>query len=272
MTAMSTERTIGSVAANEALAKIKLYGLEPNRLFAMPIYNEYVLADSTYLSIYRQYFDATATDLPGLGDTDAWADLYAKAHEIIWPEYYYPSVIDVGNQKYSWSALCKRVGVNKVQVTVFVSRLGDGSSFYPYFDRMIGDPVGEWTKTTLPQPVMFAVDYEANIDGSVTELRIDPLVDPTGKDFDYTNIAKYVGKNATIVSDNTGRMFKVMDVDRTTGVTILKFDGNIAGGNDGVKFWVIPPRLSALMVDPAIVPMVGGRYPCVGVYQYTIDY
>jgi Tfp pilus assembly protein PilV len=84
---VATERTIAAVAADEAFAKIKLYGIPPAALAAMSDVNQapYVLSPA---------------------------------------EHAYPSTptSDPNSKRYWWSAICRQVGPTDVQVTVFVSR------------------------------------------------------------------------------------------------------------------------------------------------------
>jgi hypothetical protein len=89
-TSLSTERTIAAVTADEAFAKIRLYGLDPN---------DPNLATDTFVA-----YDELAT-VP----TD---------------EFLYPSVAEDIARQYSWMALCRRMGADSrlVQVTVFVCR------------------------------------------------------------------------------------------------------------------------------------------------------
>ena len=77
-TTISTERTIAAVAAQEAFAKIRLYGLDPND--------------------------------PGL-KSNAFVP-YEQVRTIPSVEFLYPSTWDASASQYSWSALCKRVSGN----------------------------------------------------------------------------------------------------------------------------------------------------------------
>ena len=89
---VSTERTIAAVAADEAFAKIRLFGLD--------------LADGNL---------KTAEFVP-----------YEQITSLATEEYLYPSTVDTSGSQYSWAALCKRVSSTSrlVEVTVFVSRQG----------------------------------------------------------------------------------------------------------------------------------------------------
>jgi len=102
---IATERTIAAVAADEAFAKIKLFGINLNSpLWQTP--------DPT---IYCVDFN-NVSSVPVNPN-----------------EFAYPSTdTDLAEKQYFWSALCRRVANNPnrlVQVTVFVSRkVGSGSA------------------------------------------------------------------------------------------------------------------------------------------------
>jgi hypothetical protein len=89
-TSLSTERTIAAVAADEAFAKMRLYGLEP--------------------------------DDPNL-TTDGFV-AYDELTTIPVDEFLYPSVAGGNARQYSWMALCRRMNADSrlVQITVFVCR------------------------------------------------------------------------------------------------------------------------------------------------------
>jgi hypothetical protein len=98
---ISTERTIAAVAADEAFAKIRLYGVnmtDPNLV------------------------DDQLTPLEVLNTIAA-------------EEFAYPSITSLVRKQYYWSALCRQVGFDPtnrlVQVTVFVSRKVGNNTTYP---------------------------------------------------------------------------------------------------------------------------------------------
>jgi type II secretory pathway pseudopilin PulG len=98
---ISTERTIAAVAADEAFAKIKLYGIN--------------LTDPNLVIDQLTPLEALNT--------------------IAVEEFAYPSIASLTEKQYYWSALCRQVGsapTNRlVQVTVFVSRKVGNSTIYP---------------------------------------------------------------------------------------------------------------------------------------------
>jgi len=96
---VATERTIAAVAADEAFAKVKLYGV-----------NLALLSD------------VNQTQLEFVSP-------------IPFAEFAYPSTptSDPNSKRYWWSAICRQVGPTDVQVTVFVSRkVGQATTYYGY--------------------------------------------------------------------------------------------------------------------------------------------
>ncbi|OHB72877.1 MAG: hypothetical protein A2Z25_05225 [Planctomycetes bacterium RBG_16_55_9] len=98
---LSTERTIAAAVADEAFAKIRLYGIDP--------------ASSSLATDRLVRFEA----LNPIADD----------------EFAYPSTKTVGQKQYYWSALCRPVysdATNRlVQVTVFISRKVGSAATYP---------------------------------------------------------------------------------------------------------------------------------------------
>lgn len=136
LTTVATERTIAAVAADEAFAKISLYGVDLGEL------------DDNEL---RDFNDAL---LPVV--------------EIDSDEFAYPSNTEVTARQYYWSALCRlseeRTGVNPnppVQVIVFISRMPSTHLEYP-------DPDGSG-EVDRPMPVKVGVSSG----GQDSELDID---------------------------------------------------------------------------------------------------
>ena len=98
---IATERTIAAIAADEAFAKIKLYGVS--------LTNPNLVVDR--LTPF-EVLNPIAVD-----------------------EFAYPSTKRVARKQYYWSALCRQVDSNPanrlVQVTVFISRKVGNRSTYP---------------------------------------------------------------------------------------------------------------------------------------------
>ena len=92
LTTVATERTIAAVVADEAFAKIQLYGVDP----------------SSYTLISNQQV------------------LFTTLNNIPSEEYSYPSTKITADKQYYWAALCRPLYAGasnrNMQVTVFVSR------------------------------------------------------------------------------------------------------------------------------------------------------
>jgi len=101
-TTVSSERTIAAVVADEAFAKIQLYGVN---VAALPFGLQTSLDNS-----------------------------FPPA------EYAYPSIptTDPNSRRYWWSAICRRVGPADVQITVFISRkVGAASTYFNGLPRPV---------------------------------------------------------------------------------------------------------------------------------------
>jgi hypothetical protein len=151
-------------------------------------------------------------------------------------EFAYPSDpnMDISQKQYYWSALCRRVDPDPnsrlVQVTVFVSRKIGGGTLYQ------GLP-GLW-----PVPVPVAIPLVP----SPQRLQIEP-----GRE-------GFINDGYTIVDDQTGRIYRVLERDADAPDTIV-LDRPWQGGPTGLV-WVVPP------------PVGGGKRPCITVYQRVIRF
>lgn len=122
LTAVATERTLGAVAADEAFAKVQIYGVDT----------------STTSSLSPDYCEDFNNVLP------SGINFNSK-------EFLYPSDSDA-DQVYNWSAICRKVNdySDAVQLTVFVSR--KVSQGLQYHDQAANyTPSGT---TTRPVPVL----------------------------------------------------------------------------------------------------------------------
>jgi hypothetical protein len=208
-TAISTERTMAVAVADEAFAKVRLYGVDVN----LP-------------SVGGKLHDV------GVGCVGSWdvfppPQIYPKAHG----EFLYPSDpnIDNSDKKYCWSALYRRVSGTKpgetlVQVTVFVCRkTGVGTMYYR-------PPIGE---TPPPWPPTWPAPVQVNISKSGPypyEITITET-DNTKKTF--------ITAGSTIVEDTSGMIYRVQRRDDVK-LELIYLDRPWQGGATGVV-WVIPP-------------------------------
>lgn len=145
-TSLSTERTIAAVASDEALAKIRLYGLDPSD--------------------------------PNL-KTDEFVP-YDELTTIPADEFLYPSHADAAARQYSWMALCKRTAADSrlVQVTVFVCRHAGTDA--RYWVRAADEGFPNLEQSDLPRPLRIRITRnagaaadEVSIVDSVTSDQVD---------------------------------------------------------------------------------------------------
>jgi prepilin-type N-terminal cleavage/methylation domain-containing protein len=96
LTTVATERTMAAIVYDEALAKIKLYGI------GTPSFNT-----------------GDYEDIPGLIGSN---------------EFSYPSVdpCSTANSQYYWSALYNKLSGNEYQITIFVARKTSPALMYPH--------------------------------------------------------------------------------------------------------------------------------------------
>jgi len=97
---VSTERTIAAGAADEAFAKVQLYGLDPN--------NANLKTDG-----FTPYEQLASTP-------------------VVIDEFLYPSTRDGTERQYSWTALCRKMPANGrlIQCVVFISRRTAQASYW----------------------------------------------------------------------------------------------------------------------------------------------
>jgi len=215
---VAAERTTAAIAADEAFAKIRVYGI--------PLFGSTECVDFN----------------------DLW---YQAGGQINPAEFAYPSTDTLlTDRQYYWSALCRRVGLSNVQVTVFISRKTGAGGMY--WDSPTTGPV---TPTAAaPVPVWLEVDVTA---GNNTEIRI---IDPNPTDpVDETT---FIGEGCTLVDNKTGQLYRVLKRYEPPEKDLVLLDrpwrDSGVGGFDAV--WVIPPAVT------------GGRYPCIAVYQKIITF
>jgi Tfp pilus assembly protein PilV len=203
----STERTVAAVAADEALAKIRIAAPDPN----------------------------------GLGlKTDGFVLYQPLAGTAADEEHLYPSTRLEPQRQYSWSAICRRMsaGGRLVQCTVFVSRQTANATYWVRKDGANWPQLGT---AALPQPVRVNIVQDA-APANGAEVVLKDAVSSDGIDE-----RTFVNDGSLLVDDNTGQIYRVMEryanapdklrLDRAwTGGSI----GSPAGG----WVWVVPPATS----------------------------
>lgn len=207
-TTIATERTIAAVAADEAFAKIRLYGPDAN--------------------------------LPAL--TTSQLTPFSAVTPISGDELMYPSTTAPMSQKqYYWVALCRRVSQNSnlVQVTVFVSRkVGAGAE---YWGRQGSTGGPNLQRLSFPRPIPVNVVQDPVLD-SANQLRIVDAV--PGDTVDETT---FVNDGYTIVDGQTGRISRVLErkADQPDKIVLDgPWRGAAVAPPAGGWVWVVPPPIS----------------------------
>jgi len=210
---ISSERTIAATVADEAFAKIQLYGFLP-------------ATDVNWVAGQSPFEYVASTQPP----TVCFA---------------YPSTNDP-NSKYWWSAICRRIDLNDVQVTVFVSRKAGVVS--QYWAR---DPLNLPMLTRIAWPVPVYISVYAAPSSRPDERSIVDLV-PGGIDE-----RTFINDGSTIVDGYTGQIYRVLERYTPPNDYVIRLDRDWQGGT---TVWVVPP------------PVGGGRYPCIAVYQKVVSF
>jgi prepilin-type N-terminal cleavage/methylation domain-containing protein len=202
---VATERTIASVAADEAFAKIKIYAVgDPS-----------ITTDDVNLAGLKTN---GLTDFNNLTVFPATVGIDPN-------EFAYPSdpCIDFSQKQYFWSALCRRVAPDPnrlVQVTVFVSR-----KVSPNLEYL--NPAGSGT-VAWPMPVKVGVSVTGNNELTITN----------------TNEKSFINDGCTIIDDATGRIYRVLERYKPPNDATILLDNNWQGGSPGFV-WVVPPPVGS---------------------------
>lgn len=257
LTAIATERTIGAVACDEAIAKMRLHTID------------FTLWDNNNWdpSIDLQFTNGVSFDytkistLPGLATIPGIlaADIpfildpgYLGFIPPVDEDYYYPSTNLVAEKKYHWSALWRYLGAGKVQATVFVSRFGDGGLKYPYPDPL--NP-GDWLTIDVPRPILIPGLTFVSPD----RLRID------------VKYKTYFIEGSKIVDDATGDIYVVDERDYSPTLNEIVLSEDWQGG-DPADVWVLPASVLGSSITGTDPPVLKGRWPCVFLLPTTITF
>lgn len=197
----ATERTMASIVADEAFAKVRLRGVDLTRFNL--VHDSHVLFETV-----SPLFDQN--------------------------DFAYPSANDVlyGDKRYFWSAICRRTGPDPsspVQVTVFVCRkTGPASSYLVRDPRPLSDML-------YPYPWVrpMAVYVRVRQGAPPNVLTIDDLVAADSRDE-----AAFVGDGSIVVDDTSGRLYRVLRRDHPNIVTL---DSDWLGVTPGFVWVVPPP-------------------------------
>jgi prepilin-type N-terminal cleavage/methylation domain-containing protein len=208
---IASERTIAAVVADEAFAKIRLYGVADFNSPSWPVPPWIACADFRNVSY--------------------WA--------VDSNEFAYPSDpnINVYDKQYYWSALCRRAGPDPnsrlVQVTVFVCRKIGSGSMYRRRDPL-APPAFTIVPSSVPVPVWINVSQPVGFNPS-TLLLSDAI--PA----DGISEISFINDGYTIVDNVTGRIYRVLERDAVIPDRII-LDRLWQGGPTG-SVWVIPPPI-----------------------------
>jgi len=262
LTTLTTERAVGAVAADEAFAKIRLYGLRDFQFWPSALLHQADPAGfpdeystcSNYIDVNRYSLGPdriynTVDDIPVTAD---------------WEQFRYPSVLPTAypeGQKYHWSALCRRAGDKAVQITVFVNRRNTaGNSYYGHlgFSGDASNPYPAANNLPWPSPVRVQVRL-----AGLRKLQVVPEDNPKWTNLLLgSSILDFFSDGYTIADDYSGRIYRILEVNRTDGILTLAED------------WITDPAKPAGLAHYIwVVPPAAGsdRYPCVGVYQKVIQ-
>lgn len=256
LTARATERTLAAQVANEAFAKIKLYGIEPNPEITDPDGNP-VCVD--FYDIAGRFY----TDNDSIGvDEESYADkmfAFPSVHSYLKPD----------EKKYHWSALCRYIDASTAQVTVFVSRLtGAGRVLYPH----PLDPKNPDLYVERPRPIRIKMDSDAaDLTGSEIVVHDDDYIVAA----DEVPLCEYIEGECTLIEESTGIPLIVIekssyiddDPDSEYGPRKLTLKEPLPGrivdivdANGYFYVYAIPKASTG-----------NNRYPCIHTAQYTIS-
>jgi prepilin-type N-terminal cleavage/methylation domain-containing protein len=263
LTSLTTERSIGAVASDEAAAKVQLYGLRDFRYW--PAAQQVNPADPNLT--YTNFSNYLFTNLYALGPNRVPGPPTSNDDILVdatWAEFQYPSVpSNSGEQPYHWSALCRRMSDKEVEVMVFVSRKTSTGVF------RIQDAFYNLTASSpWPSPVAVNVQYQYILTNEQTR-RLLTIVD--GPQALLAADSRYFfDRGYTIVDNYSGKIYKILEVDRAAGTLSLTTDWQWPGYESDPAnppttlqqgcVWVVPPAVGS------------DRYPCIGVYPYVLRF
>ena len=207
---IATERTIATAVADEAFAKVRIFGIDP--------------CEPDYKADLKNLRDDRHADFNDLGD------VFPLIKDMNTWEFAYPSNTKEASQKqYFWSALCRLIDKDKrlVQVTVFVSRKpGTGMTYYDPNDGFI-----DWAlrpQTDWPKPVKIKITESTSRTNEII------ITNPEEKTF--------INDGYTIIEDKTGQIYRVLDRYGNNDLTLLLDTNWLAAASTSV--WVIPPPVN----------------------------
>jgi len=202
----STERTIAEVAAEEAFAKMQIFGLD---------------------------LESEKLKTTECVDYDELATLAAK-------EWWYPSSSRETAKQYSWAAICRRMsGSNDlVQCTVFLSREAGGAS--SYWRRSTSAGSWDLQVTDRPRPVRIQIvqnssapSDEVVVQDAVTSDKID--------EYTFVSDGSILVDDAT---GDMYRVLERSPEQLGTVKLNRDWEGGDLTLSEGGWVWVVPPAVS----------------------------
>ena len=263
LSTISAERVNASLTAEEAFAKIQLYAqgrtpdsiipddFNPRNLSRLKNFNSY---DSNDIFIGDESFPFIINE----------SNKVFPATEKLDPNVFaYPSDDgrDIKDKQYFWSAVLRLAEPYDqltnprplVQVTVFISRKVQSGLKYHDPNEFFGSIFNSNTVIDYPMAVPIKVSLVGD-----DRLRID-----------NAGMKTFINDGYTIVDDETGRIYRVIERLKGTSDNIIVLDKKWdrwwrdnngdwkedATRNTDIRVWVVPP------------PINGNRRPCIAVYQ-----
>ncbi len=205
-TTVSTERTIAAVVADEAFAKVRLYGV-----------------------------DVSSPNFPGLADCVDFNEVSSLAVPPY--EFLYPSTdTGVSQKHYCFSALCRLTGPGLVQVAVFICRK-TGPNLRYYTPDMTLIP----SDLDYGRVVDFSGANAVNWPRPVKVEVVPDIAKPNVIHIFRPQERKFINDGCRILDNATGRIYRVMERYPSPDDDTILLDGDWLGVSDNV--WVVPPPI-----------------------------
>ncbi|MEN6307374.1 MAG: prepilin-type N-terminal cleavage/methylation domain-containing protein [Anaerohalosphaeraceae bacterium] len=202
LTSTATERTVAATVANEAFAKIQLYGKDP---------------DGTG--------PATAVIKPASIPSNMCVNLnFLYPSLLSASERWYPSEVPVQEMKYHWSAMVRRISGTTLQATVFVNRLLSQNAFYYDPNHPQALARSQW-----PEPFQVQVEPQGG--------KTLKIVSSLPNNLEY----RFFTEGSVILVSRSGVAYRVVEIKNTDTVirNLLVLDRNF--NESGASVWVVPP-------------------------------
>lgn len=248
LTGFSAERSVAAVVADEAFAKVQLYGLRDfadwpaARIDAArtpPLY--LTAAAATYDNCDLFKYTTRVEIFPGSdGLWETQDDLYfspgpnglyesSNAGKVgddvqltLGEEFIYPSAVESAageKPKYHWSALCRRTDVRDVQVTVFVTnKTFAGLNYYAFPYNSMAPAYAPTDAAEWPSPVPVNVRYNhSNLALPITNELVIDLADSVNSAWDVAlgttgAVLSFFNEGCTIVNNRDGKIYRVLEM------------------------------------------------------------